>query len=159
MSWLVKHGISSAEATRLELLKLSQQHRTQPQNLVDNLIREWGHEVVRLPPGHPELSALEQVWGAMKHHVRSSLRRFTRADLQARLDEARRRATPEVWAAAVRRSRAFETEYWTTDNIPAGAKAVINVGDDDDDKEDDVRCHVRLFGISTEHFPVERGIM
>lgn len=139
VNWLIKHGISfAAEATRLELLKLSQQHKTQPQYLVDNLIRNWGHEVVRLPPGHPELNAIEQVWGVMKRHVRSSLRRFTRADLQARLDEARSRATSEVWAAAVRRSRAFETEYWTTDNIPADAEPVIiNVGDDDDDEVDD----------------------
>ena len=39
---------------------------------------------VCLPSGHPELNVTEQVWDCMKRHVRSSLRRLTRADVQVR---------------------------------------------------------------------------
>ena len=105
--------------------------------MVDSLIREWGHEVVRLPPGHPELNAIEQVWGCLKRHVRSSLQRFTRADLQARLDEAKLLATSAVWAGAVRRSRRFEENYWVTDNVHDSIEPIIITADDDDDDDDD----------------------
>ena len=98
---------------------------------MDNTILEWGNEVVLLPPAHPELNAIEQVWGSMKRHVRSSLQRFTRADLNARLEEAKLLATKEVWAGAVRRSRAFEEEYWSSD----GAEPVI-IDIESDEEED-----------------------
>ena len=69
-NWLVQRGIAvPAGATRPELLLLCRQHRPEPQYVVDCLIREWGHEVIRLPPGHPELNAIEQVWAVMKRHV------------------------------------------------------------------------------------------
>lgn len=124
-------------ATRPELLRLCKQNRPKPQYIVDNIIREWGHEVVRLPPAHPELNAIEQVWGCMKHHVRSSLHRFTRADLYSRLEEAKLCGTPEVWRAAVKRSREFEDGYWSSDNIkePVGP-VIINMNSDDEDVED-----------------------
>lgn len=126
-------------ATRPELLQLCQRNRPEPQYKVDNTIREWGHEVVRLPPAHPELNAIEQVWGCMKRHVRSSLQRFTRTDLQARLEEARLCANKEVWTAAVRQSRHFEEEYWKCDNIHESVDPVIiNLLSDDDEGDDDL---------------------
>ena len=139
INWLMRRGITFPEnATRPELLALCKQHRPVPDYIVDNIIREWGHEVVRLPPGHPELNAIEQVWGVMKRHVRSSLRRFTRADLQARMEEAKQRVDGSTWSAAIRRAEAFEQDYWRTDNVPeAVAPVIIPVGDASDDGEDD----------------------
>ncbi|KAG0699134.1 hypothetical protein GWK47_025900 [Chionoecetes opilio] len=89
------------DARRPELLLVCKQNRPKQQYTVDNIIHAWGHEVVHLPPAHPELNAIEQVWGCMKRHVRSSLHRFTRADLQARLEEARLCATEDVWSVDV----------------------------------------------------------
>lgn len=135
-SWLEHRKIPfPPDATRPELLLICQRNRPQPQYTVDNTIRAFGHEVVRLPPAHPELNAIEQVWGCMKRHVRSSLHRFTRADLQARLEEARLCATEQVWEAAVRRCRAFEEEYWLTDNIHEPVEPVIVSLDSDDEEE------------------------
>lgn len=138
LNWLAQRNIAVPPgATRPELLRICQQNRPEPQYVVDNIIREWGHEVVRLPPGHPELNAIEQVWGCMKRHVRSSLTRFTRASLQARLDEAKLLGTSEVWAGAVRRSRRFEDEYWITDNIHDDIEPIIITTDDDDEDDAD----------------------
>ena len=125
-------------ATRPDLLLLCQQNRPKPQYIVDNTIRQWGHEVVRLPPAHPELNAIEQVWGHMKHQVRSSLHRFTRADLEARLEEARISVTEEVWSAAIKRSRDFENYYWSTDNIHESVGPIVVCLDTDDEDDDDV---------------------
>ena len=68
--------------------------------------------------------------------VRSSLQRFTRADLQARLEEARLAVTREVWADAIRRSRSFENDYWSSDNIQNSVDPVII--DIESDGEDDL---------------------
>ena len=136
ITWLEKHRLPFPPyATRPELLLICKRNRPQPQYIVDNTIRMWGHEVVRLPPAHPELNAIEQVWGHMKRHVRSSLQHFTRAGLQARLEEAKLGVTAEVWAGAVRRSQGFEEEYWSTDNIHHNIDPVI-INFDSDDEED-----------------------
>ena len=72
----------------------------------------------------------------MKRYVRSSLQRFTWADLQARLEEAKLKATKEVWAGAVRRSRAFEDNYWASDNVHESVDpVVINIESDDEDED------------------------
>lgn len=89
-----------------------------------------------MPPGHPELNAIEQVWGFMKRHVRSTLQRFTRTDLKDRLEEARHLVVKDVWAAAVQHSRKFEEDYWKTDNIHEVVESiVINIASDDEDDD------------------------
>lgn len=82
----------------------------------------------------PELNAIDQVWGCIKQHIRSSLQQFARVDLQAMLEEARLCITEVVWAGAVLRSRAFEDEFHTLVMDPA----LINL---DSDNEDDLLLH------------------
>ena len=66
--------------------------------------------------------------------MRSSLQRFTRADLQARIEEAKVSATREVWDGAIRRSRAFEEAYWSNDNIQRPVDPIIiTINSDDED--------------------------
>ncbi|XP_066963338.1 uncharacterized protein [Macrobrachium rosenbergii] len=90
ITWLERHGIPVPDGpTQPELLVRCQQNQPKLQYTEDNIIGEWGHEVVCLPPAHPELNATEQVWACMKHHVCSSLHRFPWADLQARLEAAK----------------------------------------------------------------------
>ena len=138
IKWLQKRNISfSPNALRPELLKICKEHRPSPRFTVDNIIWSWGHEVVRLPPAHPELNAIEQVWGIMKKYVRSSLKRFTRTELNARLHEAKCYVTEEMWANAVWRSESFEREYWTSDNIHEIVDPIILSLDSEDEDEDE----------------------
>ena len=76
----------------------------------------------------------------MRLHVRSSLHRFTRADLQAMLKEAKSLANKEIWFSAVEHSNKFEREYWQADNIHEGMDPVIvNIASDAErEDEDDV---------------------
>lgn len=134
--WLEHRKIPfPSHSKRHELLQICRRNKPKPIYEIDEIIHWWGHQVVRLPPSHPELNAIEQIWGHMKHHVRSSLQRFTRADLRARLEEARLRVTREVWEGAVRRSRAFEEQYWASDNIHDAVNPVI-INIDSEDEED-----------------------
>ncbi|XP_068207625.1 uncharacterized protein [Palaemon carinicauda] len=68
--WLEQRRISfRLSATRSELLLIFQKNRLKRWYEIDNNILEWGHEVVRLLPAHPELNAIEQVWGFLKRHL------------------------------------------------------------------------------------------
>ena len=63
--WLTKHNITwNKDMIIAELLKLVEPMRTQPQfqdKRIDALARQAGHEVLRLPPYHCELNAIELV--------------------------------------------------------------------------------------------------
>ena len=72
----------------------------------------------------------------MKRQVHSSLKRFSRTDLRDRLEEARIAVTREICSSAIRRSQAFEEDYWSADNIQDHIDPVII--DIDSDSEDDL---------------------
>lgn len=63
VKWLEYRNVPyPPHATRPELLQICKENRPQPQYRIDDIIRSWGHDVVRLPPAHPELNAIEQVY-------------------------------------------------------------------------------------------------
>ena len=50
IKWLEKLNIDIPNrATRRQLLFLCRQHRPQPQYVIENIVQEWGHQVVWLP--------------------------------------------------------------------------------------------------------------
>ena len=65
--WLTARDILfSPSGTRPELLELVR-HKPRPSFVFDELIQSYGHDVIRLSPGHPELNAIEMTWDKMKH--------------------------------------------------------------------------------------------
>lgn len=67
--------------------------------------------------------------------MRSSLQRFTVADLKPRLQEARICAAEEVWGAAIKCTKKFESYYWSTDNIHESVEPVVVSLDTDDEND------------------------
>ena len=55
---------------RVQLLELARANRPPPSYSIDQLIREHGHEVLRLPPYHPDFNAIELIWAQLKSLVR-----------------------------------------------------------------------------------------
>lgn len=69
--WLRRHGIAHEEtATRKQLLEQVRIHKPAPTYAVDTIIRGHGHEVLRIPPYHPDFNAIEFIWGQLKLLVR-----------------------------------------------------------------------------------------
>lgn len=69
--WLRRHGIAFEETMlRAQLLQLARLNRPPPSYAIDELIRQNGHEVLRLPPYHPDLNAIELIWSQLKSQVR-----------------------------------------------------------------------------------------
>lgn len=43
---------------------------------IDSIVRETGHDVLRLPPDHPDLNPIENIWGILKGNVASQNVKF-----------------------------------------------------------------------------------
>ena len=55
---------------RPQLLELARLNRPPPTYAIDQLIRENGHEVLRLPPYHPDFNGIELIWSQLKAIIR-----------------------------------------------------------------------------------------
>lgn len=53
-------------------MELVKQNRPALQKFkIDELLKNAGHSVLRLPPYHPDLNPIENIWGIVKHAVAS----------------------------------------------------------------------------------------
>lgn len=70
INWLAKNKIPhDSKMTKPELYTLIKAHRPPPNFLLDDLLEEHGHKVLRLPPYHPELNPIEKIWATVKNWV------------------------------------------------------------------------------------------
>ena len=49
-----------AEMLRAQLLELARLNKPPPTYTIDELLRSHGHEVLRLPPYHPDFNAIQR---------------------------------------------------------------------------------------------------
>ena len=66
--WLSENNISfSPDALRSEMWILCKRHRVEKTSkIVEEISKKYGHKVLRLPPYHCELNAIELIWGVEK---------------------------------------------------------------------------------------------
>jgi hypothetical protein len=102
-----------------------------------------GHEVLWLPPYHPDLNPIEKMWGVAKNYIRDTynINEDTKDQFLKRIDEGFRKCTPEVWAKAVTKCEnaaiAYVTPQWLDGIRPLTTPFVINLDDDDVEGDDD----------------------
>ncbi|XP_046675005.1 uncharacterized protein LOC124363787 [Homalodisca vitripennis] len=140
IEWLQRHGESYDEKkTRKALLYEAVQRLKPPKKIykIDNLLKEKGHTVLRLPPFMCDLNAIEFVWAQVKQYVRHnnasgsvSLTKLLNLATTA-LDSV----TPAKWKNYCDHVQHIEQEYWEKDGITEDAidEFVIRLGEDDDD--------------------------
>ncbi|KAJ4445927.1 hypothetical protein ANN_12613 [Periplaneta americana] len=85
--WLDSHGIRYADdATKIELIELVKLHKPRYKTFsIDSILARHGHVTIRLPPYHPELNAIEKIWGIVKNWVAQN-------NVTFKLDDVRRLA-------------------------------------------------------------------
>jgi transposase len=66
-AWLTKHNIPfDKKLLRPELLALAKANKPEPQYIIDDIAKEKGHIILRLPPYHPDLNPIELVWDNLR---------------------------------------------------------------------------------------------
>jgi len=73
----------SSDMTKAELYDLIKMHKPQYETFaIDCLLAEHRHTVIRLPTYHPDLNAIEKIWGIVKTRIAAKNVTFKLRDVQ-----------------------------------------------------------------------------
>lgn len=96
--WLTFNGIAFEEYhTKAELLFFVKQNTPQPVYEADEILRQNGHEVLRLPPYHCDLNPIELIWSLAKRKVASKNVSLTSAQFEKLVNESFESITADDW--------------------------------------------------------------
>lgn len=98
-SWLFENNIEfSPLMLKVELYNLIKRHK--PANVkyvIDDVLKFHGHDVLRLPPYHPELNTIELIWAEVKNWVAANNVTFKFKDVERLTYEKFASITQEDW--------------------------------------------------------------
>jgi len=141
---LRKHRIDfDDDSSRDDLLTLVKE-RCELRPSVERVARQAGHQVLWLPPYHPELNPIERMWGVAKNSTRAAftIDPVNEEAFLARLDEAFLKCDASVWSGSVEKSwqiakSLVNIEQMYVDAAVADAQPAPVYSDDEDDKSDE----------------------
>jgi len=136
--WLDERGIRySSDMTKAELYDLIKMHKPQYETFaIDHLLADHGHTVLRLPPYHPDLNPIEQIWGIVKTRIAAKNVTFKLRDVQQLAEQNFVAVTMEEWAAVCRHAKTMEEDYMSREHEMDSVMERITVNADDDDHDD-----------------------
>lgn len=137
--WLKENNISfPSDALRSELWILCKTHRNEKiSKVVEQIAKKYGHEVLRLPPYHCELNAIELIWADEKNFVARENKEMTIESVENLFRKRREEITAEICRNCVKHVRRVEEEYWETDRImdEKTDRLIISLGDSEDESD------------------------
>lgn len=137
--WLSDNNIVFEESfTKAELLCLVQQNRPTPLYEAEELLKQHGHEVLKLPPYHCDLNAIELIWSLVKRKIASKNLGVHGTQTEDLIRECFLSITAGDWKKCTDHIINVENEYKSKDRITETEleQFIINVREDDSDTED-----------------------
>ena len=103
---------------------------------IDELLKEKGHEALRIPPYHCDLNAIELAWAATKRYIkeRNVNSELSMKEMKKLTSEALSGISKEQWSKYCDHVISVENKYWETDNLVEEAVENLSfiVGDEND---------------------------
>ncbi|XP_063366293.1 uncharacterized protein LOC134654752 [Cydia amplana] len=132
--WLTTNGIDyETYMSKEELMCLVDKYKPDPKYEVDEILKENGHEVLRLPPYHCDLNAIEQIWSLAKRKVGSINMGLTVKEVEKAISTEFGTVTPEDWKKCTNHVLHVEQKYIERDGIITTLESfIINVTSDRD---------------------------
>ncbi|XP_025420202.1 uncharacterized protein LOC112690407 [Sipha flava] len=101
-----------------ELLAISNKMRPDSKSyVIDNLAKDNGHTVLRLPPYHCEFNPIELAWAMVKGYVKQNNTTFQIDDVRQLVNTAIERVTPQNWKNFIKHVIEEECKIWKVDDI------------------------------------------
>lgn len=138
--WLSKNGIPfSHDMFVPELYKLVQLYKPRlVRYALDEVVKMAGHDVLRLPPYHPDLNPIELIWADIKGFVAKRNTTCSISQAQALCEEKILSMGAKEWEAKCKHVKKIEDEYTAAepeiDNLIESF--VISLGSDSDTDSD-----------------------
>ncbi|XP_044764539.1 uncharacterized protein LOC123321101 [Coccinella septempunctata] len=100
---------------------------------IDEMARETGRTVLRLPPYHCELNPIELIWAQIKGKVAAQNSSFKISEVRNLFLEAIRTIGPDEWQKCKHVIEEVEEKMWQLDNIMESTieRVVINLSETD----------------------------
>ncbi|XP_063385366.1 uncharacterized protein LOC134671435 [Cydia fagiglandana] len=132
--WLTTNGIDyETYMSKEELMCLVDKYKPDPKYEVDEILKENGHEVLRLPPYHCDLNAIEQIWSLAKRKVGSKNMGLSVKEVEKAISTEFGTVTPEDWKKCTDHVLHVEQKYIERDGIVTTLEPfIINVTSDRD---------------------------
>ncbi|XP_061717351.1 uncharacterized protein LOC133530573 [Cydia pomonella] len=136
--WLRENNIPyEACFKKEELMCLVEENKIGPIYAAEELLKQHGHEVLKLPPYHCDLNAIELIWSLTKRKIASSNVGLPGSDTENLIRECFAMITPEDWKKCTDHVINVERKYKSKDNITDTELApfIIEVRESDNDSD------------------------
>jgi transposase len=136
--WLTENKIPYEESyKKAELMCLVNEHKIGPVYEAEEILKQHGHEVIKLPPYHCDLNAIELIWSLAKRKVASRNLGLPGSDTENLIRECFAMITAEDWKRCTDHIINVEEKYKTRDNIldTELVPFIIQVRESDDDSD------------------------
>lgn len=120
VTWLQKHNIPfEAQLLKPELLYIAKCNKKAKTYVVDELLRENGHEVLRLPPYHCHFNAIEMIWADSKTYYNTHIGETGYGDEKVieMWNEALNKCTANIWQAKIEHTDKVIREQFEKEKI------------------------------------------
>ena len=117
--WLTQHNIPfNSDDLRAELWLVCKRHRVdKTSKVIDNIAKKYGHEILRLPPYHCELNAIELIWADEKNYVARENKELTLNHVEELFRKRRAEISSTICKNCVEHVKHVQESYWKTDRI------------------------------------------
>jgi len=119
LKWLNSKGVTFDRPMLKAQLLIRVRELKSSDNLyvIDNLAKDAGHTVLRLPPNHHELNPIELAWTMVKGYVKQENTAFDIDDFRLLLNTGIERVTAENWRNFIKLVIEEEDKMWKADDV------------------------------------------
>ena len=131
--WLKGKNIAyEDDLLKAELLQIVRTHKhLYGDYVVDQMARQAGHTVLRLPTYHCELNPIKLVWAQVKQYVARNNRDFNIKTVKRLFEEGLSAVTAEQWEKDEMHVKTVEEQFWKVDGLMEDLteRIIINLND------------------------------
>ena len=118
MAWLEKHNIPfDPHLLKPEIYEIIKKRKPPKEYVIDKLIMEHNHLVLRLPPYHSDLNPIELLWANIKGDVARNNTTFKLENVQTLTEEAINKISLDTIKSTFDHVKNIENEYWVNDGL------------------------------------------
>lgn len=110
--------------------------------VIDEYVKQYNKDVLRLPPYHCELNPIEMAWSAVKNHVKTNNTTYKLPDVRRLLEEGLDKVNDVMWKNFIRHVMGVENKFWDMDfmideMLAEKEPMVVTYTDETSDESDD----------------------
>lgn len=138
-NWLkTENQNPSPNMLKSELLSMARSLKKPKIYAVDEILREHGHEVLRLPPYHCQFNAIELIWAGAKSHYEKHVGDGLNANqVEMIWQDALDHITEEYWRKSVEHTEKLIRDWWDRERLLDVEVEPMIIAPFVDDSEDD----------------------